>query len=271
LPNYYGKVLAGLVTKFEVSDLRVSQRELSEWLNTSFGRNLMYFESLISDSGICKLPGYRAAQLGISPAHNLLEGLLQAHKFVVAQARDASAACVSDFLSLPLPSNALDVILLHHSLDFSVQPHGVLNEAARVVVPGGHIIVVAFDPYSIFGLAKWLAGLFSNQLVWHHHSIRMARLIDWLKLMGFQIVATNSAGNLDFAVNGADEADLDPLAWLKRQVSARAFYVVVARKQAAPPIASQTLRWPALKVTTMAGLRSINVVGTQKLNRGTAE
>jgi SAM-dependent methyltransferase len=269
LPNYHGKVLAGLVAKFEVSDLKVSQRELTEWLNTPFGRNLLSFESLISESGICKLPGYRAAQLGISPAHNLLNGLMQTHKFVVAPARDAGAACISDFLSLPLPSNTLDVVMLHHSLDFSVQPHRVLNEAARVVVPGGHIIVIAFDPYSIFGLAKWWAGLFSNQLVWHHHSIRMARLIDWLKLMGFQIIATNRAGNLDFAGEGAEIVDFDPLAWFKRQVSARAFYVVVARKQAAAPISSHNLQWPALKVPTMAGLRAINLAGSQKPNRDT--
>ena len=38
-------------------------------------------------------------------------------------------------------SETIDVMLLHHALEFSTSPKAVLAEAGRVVMPGGHLIL----------------------------------------------------------------------------------------------------------------------------------
>ena len=237
--------------------LDVSQHELIEWLDSPTGQSLYQQERLFCFDKIFKLPGYRAAQLGVSPGHSLLDGLGQSHKCILSPMVSEQASCVCDYESLPLPSNTLDVIVLHHALEFSPRPHNLLNEAARVVVAGGHIIIVSFNPYSFFGLTKWAAGMFSKRQLWRHHSLRTARLIDWLQLIGFQVVTTRPRGkpattDTEQNINGAQLPG-----WIRRQIAVRAFSVIVARKQVAPLSPVRQLHWSGVNVPVFGGLKSV--------------
>lgn len=243
--------------RFAVSDLQVSQAKVTEWLTTPTGRYLYRQESAVSHSEIFKLPGYRALQLGVSPTHSLLEDLLQQHKFIIAPVTGGDAACIGDFEYLPLPSNAIDVVLLHHALDFSLEPHKLLTEVARVVIPGGHIIIIVFDPLSLFGITKWLAGLLSSQPVWRHHSLRMTRVVDWLQLLGFQIVDKQRGGQFKIPGKVWGDQPVSVIEWVKKYISSRAFYVVVARKQVVPLLPAQHTAWPAIKVSAITGLKPV--------------
>ncbi len=249
-------ILDRLVSRYRVPDLKQSQGDLGVWLTSVFGESVYFAESLVCSRDVCKTPGYRAAQLSISSAHSLLGALPHKHKFILASAADKNAACICDYHALPLPGNALDAILLHHVLDFSPEPHQLLKEAARSVSDGGYLIIVGFDPFSFFGAAKWLAGLVTRQQVWRHNSLRRARLIDWLQLLGFQTVAMErgQAQTIDKAsqlsVAGAS------MEWLRRRISAGAFYVVVARKQAIPTNPIRPTVWQAVKVPGFAGLET---------------
>ncbi|RLA47594.1 MAG: hypothetical protein DRR06_02065 [Gammaproteobacteria bacterium] len=252
------KALDRLITKFQVPTLMESQAGLVNWLATPMGQYLFHHEMQISSGGIFNVPGYRAAQLGISPAHSLLTGLQQEHKLILAPVFDSNAACVCDYQTLPLPSNTLDVVLLHHALEFSPEPHKLLNEVARVVAAGGHIIIIAFNPFSLFGFAKWAAGSFSTQQVWRHHSLRMARLVDWLQLIGFQIVTADRGGAMKGMRDSQINRDRQLSGWIRRRISAGAFFVIVARKQVVPLTPVRQTRWPPVKVPAFAGLKTVD-------------
>ena len=53
----------------------------------------------------------------------------------------------ADMAVLPLPDEAADTIVLHQVLHFAQAPGGVLAECARVLAPGGRILVVDFAPH----------------------------------------------------------------------------------------------------------------------------
>ncbi len=128
----------------------------------------------------------------------------------------------------PVAADALDVVVLQHSLDFAVSPHAVLREAALSVRPGGHLIIIGAHAWSFFGLYRLL-----TRGVWKHaHCLPPARIIDWLGVLGFSLEKRSFAAyrplfNCSRLHN--------KLSWLERSASAKKIplggcYMLVARK-----------------------------------------
>src|SRR5690606_9740884 len=57
-------------------------------------------------------------------------------------------------LPLPLPSESCGVVLVQHMADISAEPAVLLEECARVLVPGGRLWLLALNPLSPYRL-RW--------------------------------------------------------------------------------------------------------------------
>lgn len=128
----------------------------------------------------------------------------------------------------PLGEHAADVVVLQHGLDFSLSPHGLLREAARSVRPGGHLLIVGINPWSVWGLRHLLARDALRQA----RCIAPARVSDWLHLLGFALEKRRfGCYRPPLAANRWQSrlAGLEPLgnAW---QMPGGGFYLLVARK-----------------------------------------
>lgn len=53
----------------------------------------------------------------------------------------------ADLYALPLPNGAADTAILHHVLHYAQQPGAAIAEAARVLSPGGRLLVADFAPH----------------------------------------------------------------------------------------------------------------------------
>ncbi|VVT02214.1 ArsR family transcriptional regulator [Sphingomonas sp. EC-HK361] len=53
----------------------------------------------------------------------------------------------ADLYALPLDNGAADVAILHHVLHFAQQPGAAIAEAARVLSPGGRLLIADFAPH----------------------------------------------------------------------------------------------------------------------------
>ncbi|CAN5399693.1 metalloregulator ArsR/SmtB family transcription factor [soil metagenome] len=53
----------------------------------------------------------------------------------------------ADLYALPLADGAADVAIIHHVLHFAQQPGAAIAEAARVLAPGGRLLIVDFAPH----------------------------------------------------------------------------------------------------------------------------
>jgi len=89
---------------------------------------------------------------------------------------------------LPLASDSLDVVLMPHTLEFTHNPHEVLREVDRVLIPEGHVVILGFNPWSPWMLWRLALG-WRARPPWCGHFIRASRLRDWLQLLGFDIVS----------------------------------------------------------------------------------
>jgi ArsR family transcriptional regulator len=55
----------------------------------------------------------------------------------------------ADMYQLPLPGGSFDAVVIHQVLHYAEQPAHVVAEAARVLRPGGRLVVVDFAPHEL--------------------------------------------------------------------------------------------------------------------------
>ena len=178
-----------LLNRLKVNELATASADLRRWLESDFGRYLLRRERHILRQTLPKLPGYRLLRLGLSEDAETLDCFDHIHRFSMHPSEfKAGHGAISNYTDLPLMSETIDAMVLHHALEFSSSPRAVLAEASRVVVPGGHLVLCMLNPLGPMGLLKFPMQLFSKQAQYRFHNLRMSRLIDWLSLLNFHVV-----------------------------------------------------------------------------------
>ena len=71
------------------------------------------------------------------------------------------------------------------------EPHAVLREIDRVMMPEGRLIILGFNPWSLWGLRSAI-GPSRQEPPWNGKFVSLLRVKDWLALLGFEV----SAGRL---------------------------------------------------------------------------
>lgn len=88
---------------------------------------------------------------------------------------------------LPFAPDSLSTVILPHVLEWHTLPHQVLREVQRVLMSDGHIVLTGFNPASLIGLQR----LLSPRAVFKGHYYSSKRVVDWLQLLGFEVVASS--------------------------------------------------------------------------------
>ncbi len=180
-------------------------RALRGWEITPLASSIFEAQQGQLDQVLSELFGYHLLEMSCFDCPGLSRSSRINHRFRLSPVNNPDAGALADYESLPLASESIDVVILHHVLEYSTHPHQILREANRVLIARGHLVVVGFNPWSLQGgykiLAQWLgAGSF-----WRRRSLRPGRVMDWLRLLdceplhvewGFYGLPVNHAGVL---------------------------------------------------------------------------
>ncbi|MGB1110770.1 MAG: class I SAM-dependent methyltransferase [Gammaproteobacteria bacterium] len=137
---------------------------------------------------------------------------------------------------LPMQSQELSAVVLAHTLETEPDPYAVLREVDRVLVDDGYVVIVGFNPASLWGIRRLLPKGEHGASPWGLPVFTSSRVQDWLGLLGFQILRVEYTG----AVLPIDSPDtkgrLERVDRLISQFAKRAqgSYVLVARKRRVP-------------------------------------
>ena len=189
---------------------------LHHWFDSPPGRYLLAWEQERFDEAVVDIFGFHGLQLGIPMLDGLRANRMPHHWLALGEeglamlpgagvaarpTTDAVAgpdslrllALLADPVALPFADNSLDLVLLPHTLEQSLDPHAALREVERVLVPEGRVVISGLNPVSLWALRQHRARLYqrmgrgrlylpdAGEFIGYH------RLRDWLRLLSFEV------------------------------------------------------------------------------------
>lgn len=228
---------------------------LHHWFDSPPGRYLLAWEQARFDEAVADIFGYHSLQLGMP----LLDGLRanrMPHQWLamgqegIAVQPDGAEAGVrppqrrsADFfaesVALPFAEASLDLLVLPHTLELSIDPHATLREVERVLVPEGRVVISGLNPTSLWGLRQWRArmlqrvGKGSLYLPDVGEFIGYRRMRDWLRLLSFEVESAQF-GCYRPAVRGTQWLErfdfMDPLGERWWPIFGAAYFLVAVKR-----------------------------------------
>ena len=170
------------------ADWAERQKSFEQWFGSPLGRRF------ISDQQNCvrhqtdDLVGARQLVVSVTHQWPLAPDSDFAERIVATprwQPDMPKSVVVCDADELPFPGNSMDLVILHHTPDFSAWPHQVVREAFRVLRGGGQLLVIGFNPISLWGLRKAVTRNTAGP--WGGRFMFRSRMEDWLSLLDFTV------------------------------------------------------------------------------------
>jgi SAM-dependent methyltransferase len=186
------------------------------WTDSAPGRYVLAWEQALLDRVVSNVFGYHALQLGLPQLDALRENRMPCRGLVLDAASGASspytyprqaspdgpaaaareqpyapggrATVWCDLLDLPFEAQSVDLLVMPHTLEFTRDPHRLLREAERVLMPEGQLIILGFNSLSLWGARQSVGKMASRPFVPAAHDlIAFTRIKDWIKLLGFEL------------------------------------------------------------------------------------
>ncbi len=208
-----------------------AQTALREWYASGLGEALHERIAARTGSILRDLYSLHCVQIGGTQyGVDLLTGRGLIHR--VHLTGDGCDGIRADPAQLPLATRSADLVVLAHALEFCDDPHRLLREVDRVLRLDGHVLVIGFNPWSLFGVRRALAG---NWVPWSGYFYSPGRVSDWLTLLGIRLRERETVWHTPPLQRGWLRRRLAPMEHLGRLLpGAGGVYLLLARKHSVP-------------------------------------
>ena len=265
--------LPRLFRPFHSAHGHYSHELVNLWYKSELGVQILEQEKGVLDQLLPELFGYHLMQMGVFDTPSLASNSPIKHQFFLSEGgvellqtqsqdpaeilRSQMSAVTSKCTELPIASDSIDVAVLHHCLDFHDNPHGILREVARTLMPGGKIVIVGFNPWSWWGITRMFLKN-ASKAPWNGNFVSPYRLSDWLNLLDFEIEGCEC---VCYGLPTVNQRTSAAFSWVgalaKRWLSQTgAVYTLVATKRVATftPIKPKRFQRPSLVPIPLNGL-----------------
>ena len=142
------------------------EQSLTPWWPKVFGYHMLSLGALSADLNMPELP--------IGRRFSLFDG--------------EGATIRADFTALPIQNGVIDAVVMNMLLEFETDPYKMLRETDRVLISGGYLFILGFNPLSPAFLGKLLPK-YQQLLPWCGRFFMPSRVKDWLGLLGYQVIS----------------------------------------------------------------------------------
>ena len=236
--------------------------DLVEWSHGALGRHLLEQELQLIASRLIRMPGSSLLWLGY-PGSTFDRSLCMhgERTLMLPNAQPARRVLEEKFTSyvsalasaLPVATASMQAVVVQHAFDFTEDVHEAVREAARVLQMGGQLVVVGFNPLSLWGVRRGVQQRWADA-PWCGQHVRLGRMTDWLQLLGFRVL--ESGFGIRRAPFGTPDVRLRPMPSLRSVVPGGAVYLLHARKEGYGVNPIRTVRKSAPLRLVHAGARA---------------
>lgn len=166
--------------------------DLGHWLLQPAGLYISTWEQAQFDRLTVDIFGFHALQIGL-PQFPALAASRMPHQWVSASVLPTAThfplpSLVHDFAELPFDSQSIDLVVLPHVLEFAAEPHQILREVERVLIPEGRVIITGLNRTSLWGVRQFFGKRTGHPFLPEEGEFISAhRLKDWLKLLNMEV------------------------------------------------------------------------------------
>lgn len=155
-----------------------------DWMESSIGKDLISSERIIIDEMLSDIFGYNAVQFGM-PTVDFLSKCRLPNKIRLSGTAQGDVLASSE--NLPIKSNSTDLVVIPHGLEYVSNPHSVIREIHRILVPGGSVVMSLFNPISLWGVRNIVSRARKSPLPWSGDYMSLWRVKDWLELLSIEV------------------------------------------------------------------------------------
>jgi SAM-dependent methyltransferase len=229
------------------------------WLRSPRGQRLLADEEHELRRVLPELFGRSLLQIGTwGRGDRLIATAEMLHHAVVGTVSRLGAQTLAQPEALPILSKSVDAVLLPHTLEFAHSPHDVLREVDRILTDRGRLLILGFNPWSLWGLRQRL-GMRYRAFPAGARFHSLSRVCDWLELLGYEVTLARRYG-VGFPWSEARSVG-EPTSLRSLLGPLMEAYLVVAKKRVIPlsvirhPLRSQVR--PLIGAVSLPGARSI--------------
>jgi SAM-dependent methyltransferase len=155
---------------------------LDHWLASAQGRYVLDWEHAGIDAAAADVFGFNALQLGLPQCDFLRSNRIPLRQRAAATG-NGDVRC--ELTALPFAAQSVDLVILPHVLEFHPDPHQILREIERILIPEGQLMITGFNPISLWGTKNRFSR--QHDFPWQGSYLSVPRLKDWLKLLNFEV------------------------------------------------------------------------------------
>ncbi|PID46927.1 MAG: hypothetical protein CSB47_01730 [Proteobacteria bacterium] len=157
-----------------------------DWYDSLAGGQVLSQLDQLCAEYMSEIFGYYALEMGALSGHTRFFE----HSRVAFSASIGMNHAVHDVIAapeqLPIETDNIDLVVASHVLESSTDPHQVLREIDRILVPEGQLILIGFNPWSLMQSGKRLRKRVDFPA--------MSRVRDWFSLLGFEMLDVQYLG-----------------------------------------------------------------------------
>jgi SAM-dependent methyltransferase len=141
--------------------IEITLRQMDLWYQTALGSYVLEIERSELDKYLPHYYGDHLLQVGGPSETFLFERSAITHRVRLSPERAPvfyGPSVCAQFHAMPFSSETMDVVLLPHVLELVSRPADLLAECYRVLSPEGRLVILGFNPSSLWGLKRYFGA-----------------------------------------------------------------------------------------------------------------
>lgn len=176
-----------------MTNLDLLSASLTTWYQQPLGQTLAAMETEQLKKNLAPLTGQYILQLGYIDLLNDIAIKSSPRRIIVcdeAETQTQTPFVQASYAQLPFANASLDIVIMSHILEFEPSAKAALDEAWRALKADGHLVILGFNPWSLWGVTKLFYS--HHAPPWSGHFYSASKLLRRLHQLHAEIITFKS-------------------------------------------------------------------------------